>query len=182
MRSTFGLLEWPRRTSARGSRAVAVAVAFLVLAGCGGQSSAPATSQPASAAPTAAPTTSVTLSAELCSAATEYQVAANALVDLNATQVGIDGVKQALQDLQTAGGDLAAAAKEQFAPQVAELESAVASLRGTIAGLTDQDSLSTNLGKIATSVGGVEQAAQPIVDSGRAGCPSVPSAEAPPTA
>jgi hypothetical protein len=56
------------------------------------------------------------------------------------------------------------------------------SLRGTIAGLTDQDSLSTNLGKIAASVGVVEQAAQPIVESVRTGCPSVPQVEAPPTA
>jgi hypothetical protein len=58
----------------------------------------------------------------------------------------------------------------------------LASLRGTIAGLTDQDSLSTNLGKIAASVGVVEQAAQPIVESVRTGCPSVPQVEAPPTA
>jgi hypothetical protein len=63
---------------------------------------------------------------------------------------------------------------------VAELKMAVASLRGTIAGLTDQDSLSTNLGKIAASVGVVEQAGQPIVESVRTGCPSVPPVEAPP--
>ena len=55
------------------------------------------------------------------------------------------------------------------------------SLRDTIAGLSDQDSLSTNLGKIAASVGVVEQAGQPIVESVRTGCPSVPPAEAPPS-
>lgn len=86
------------------------------------------------------------------------------------------GVKSALQNLQTAASDLADAARGQFGPQVAELERAVASLQGTIAGLSSQDSLSTNLGKIASSVGAVEQAAKPILDSVRAGCPAVPSA------
>jgi hypothetical protein len=101
-------------------------------------------------------------------------------VTLDATKVGADGVKKALQDLETAGSNLIAAAKGQFGPQVAELETALASLKGTIAGLTDQDSLSTNLGKIAASVGVVEQAAKPIVDSVRTGCPSVPPVETPP--
>ena len=129
---------------------------------------------------TPVPPTSATYSAELCSAAAEYQTAANALVQLDAKQVGTDGVKAALQDLQTATSNLAAAAQDQFEPQVAELEKAVASLRGTIAGLSDQDSLSTNLGKIAASVGVVEQAAKPIVDSVRTGCPAVPPVETPP--
>ena len=99
---------------------------------------------------------------------------------LDATQVGADGVKKALQDLETAGSKLIAAAQGQFGPQVAELEKAIASLKGTIAGLTDQDSVSTNLGKIAASVGVVEQAAKPIMDSVRTGCPSVPPVETPP--
>ena len=100
--------------------------------------------------------------------------------DLDASQVGTDGVKKALQDLETAAKNLGAAAQQQFGPQVADLERAIASLRGTIAGLSDQDSLSTNLGKIAASVGAVEQAAKPIMDSVRSGCPSVPQAEMPP--
>ena len=100
---------------------------------------------------------------------------------LDATQVGVDGVKKALQDLGTAADNLTTAAAAQFGPQVADLKRAVASLRGTIAGLSDQDSVSTNLGKIAASVGVVEQAAQPIVDSVRTGCPSVPAVEVPPT-
>jgi len=96
------------------------------------------------------------------------------------TKVGSDGVKKALQDLETAASNLWTAAQDQFGPQGAELERAVASLKGTIAGLTDQDSLSTNLGKIAASVAGVEQAAKPIMDSVRTGCPSVPPVETPP--
>jgi hypothetical protein len=124
--------------------------------------------------------TSATYSAELCSAATEFQKAANAIVTLNATAVGATGVKNALQGLETAATNLWAAAQDQFGPQGAELERAVASLKGTIAGLTDQESLSTNLGKIAASVAGVEQAAKPIMDSVRTGCPSVPPAETPP--
>ena len=119
------------------------------------------------------------MSAELSSAAAEYQTAANAIVNLNASQV-TDGVKKAPQDLETAAKNLGAAARQQFGPQVADLERAIASLRGTIAGLSDQDSLSTNLGKIAASVGAVEQAAKPIMDSVRSGCPSVPQAELPP--
>ena len=111
--------EWARRTSARGSPGRRGGRGVPRPRGVRGQSSAPTTSQPAS---TAAPTTSAAPSADVCSAATEFQEAANALVDLDATQVGTDGVKQALQDLETAGSELAAAAEEQFAPQVAELE------------------------------------------------------------
>ena len=178
MRGTIARIGRIGHARAWTPRIVAAAIGCLVVAGCAGQTSAPPASAPA---PTAAPTTSAALSPQLCSAAAEYQAAANALVNLDVSQVGTDGVKQALQDLATAGNNLATAAEEQFAPQVAELETAVASLRGTIAGLTDQDSLSTNLGKIAASVAAVEQAAKPIVDSVRAGCPSVPPAEVPPT-
>ncbi|MBV9919390.1 MAG: hypothetical protein JOY78_00845 [Pseudonocardia sp.] len=99
---------------------------------------------------------------------------------LDARQVGTGGVKSVLQDLQTAAQNLTTAAQAQFGPQVTELEKAIASLRTTLAGLSGQDSLSTNLGKIAASVGAVEQAAKPIVDSVRTGCPSVPAAELPP--
>ena len=176
MPGTVGVTERACRKSARVPRIVAAALGCLVLAGCTSQSSPPAPPPPA---PTVAPT-SATYSAELCSAATEFQTAANAIVTLDATAVGVDGVKKALQDLETAASSLRAAAREQFGPQGAELERAVASLRGTVAGLTDQDSLSTNLGKIAASVGGVEQAAKPIVDSVRTGCPSVPPVETPP--
>ncbi|HWI00385.1 MAG TPA: hypothetical protein VNT27_08630 [Propionibacteriaceae bacterium] len=178
MPSTVGIDETERfrRRSTRAPRIVAAALGCLVLAGCSSQSSPPPPPPPA---PTVVPTPA-TYSAELCSAAAEFQTAANAIVALDATAVGADGVKKALQDLETAASNLRAAAQEQFGPQGAELERAVASLRGTIAGLSDQDSLSTNLGKIAASVAGVEQAAKPIVDSVRTGCPSVPPLETPP--
>ncbi|HEY0815502.1 MAG TPA: hypothetical protein VGE11_19710 [Pseudonocardia sp.] len=101
-------------------------------------------------------------------------------MSLDARSVGTGGVKKALQDMATAANNLAAAAREQFGPQVAELDDAVASLKGTIAGLNSQDSVSANLGKIAASVGVVEQAAEPIVDSVRTGCPAVPRVETPP--
>ena len=179
MPSTVGVTERACRKSALVPRVVAAVLGCLVLAGCTSQSPPPPPPPPA---PTAAAPTPATYSAELCSAAAEFQAAANAIVTLDATKVGADGVKKALQDLETAGSNLIAAAQGQFGPQVAELESAVASLRGTIAGLSDQDSLSTNLGKIAASVGVVEQAAKPIVDSVRTGCPSVPPVELPPAA
>ena len=178
MPSTVDITKTGRacRKSTRAPRVVAMALGCLVLAGCTSESAAP----PPPPTPTVAPTPA-TYSAELCSAATEFQKAANAIVNLNATAVGADGVKNALQGLETAATNLLAAAQDQFGPQGAELEKAIASLRGTIAGLTDQDSLSTNLGKIAASVAGVEQAAKPIVDSVRTGCPSVPAVETPPT-
>ena len=181
MPSTVGIGETERfrRRTTRAPRVVAAALGCLVLAGCSSASSPPPPPPPPPA-PTVVPT-SATYSAELCSAAAEFQTAANAIVALDATAVGVDGVKRALQDLETAAINLTAAAQEQFGPQGGEIERAVASLRGTIAQLSDQDSLSTNLGKIAASVGGVEQAAKPIVDSVRTGCPSVPTVETPPT-
>ena len=169
------------RKSTRALRIVAAALGCLVLAGCASESSAPPPPPPPPPPTTMAAPSSATYSAELCSAAAEFQTAANAIVTLDATKVGSDGVKKALQNLDTAAGNLWAAAQDQFGPQGAELEKAIASLKGTIAGLTDQDSLSTNLGKIAASVAGVEQAAKPIMDSVRTGCPSVPPAETPPT-
>ena len=168
-----------RRTGMRVGRIGAALMASVALAGCASESAAPPPPPPAA---TPAPVTPAALSPELCAAAAEYQQAANAIVTINATAVGTDGVKKALQDLETAANNLSAAAQEQFGPQVAELESAIASLRGTIAGLTDQDSLSANLGKIAASVSIVEQAAQPIVESVRTGCPSIPPVETPPPA
>ena len=175
MPSTVGVTE---RASgkATSARVVAAALGCVVLAGCASQSA----TAPPPAVSTPAPTSAAPLSPELCSAAAQYQTAANAILTLDATQVGTDGVKKALQDLETAAKNLGVAAHEQFGPQVTELERAIASLRGTIAGLSDQDSLSTNLGRIAASVGVVEQAAKPIVDSVRSGCPAVPGVELPP--
>jgi hypothetical protein len=158
------------------ARQVAVAVfGFAAIAGCGGGG----TSAPP-AAVTPAPSTAPTSSAALCSAAAEFQTAANAIVHLDATKVGTEGVKTALQNLQTAGRNLATAAKDQFGPQVNALEQSLASLQTTIAGLSDQASLSAKLGAVTASVSGVEQAAKPIMDSVRTGCTSVPPVETPP--
>lgn len=162
-------------TSRRAPRLVAAAAICLALSACGSQT-APA---PAPAPTAAAPTTSATYSPELCSAAAAYQTAVNSLVRIDAAAVGTDGVKAALQDVQTAAANLGTAARAQFGPQVAALETAVSALRGTVAGLSSQDSVSANLGKIATSVAAVEAAAKPIVDSVRAGCPAVPQAQLP---
>jgi hypothetical protein len=177
---TVGITKRACRKSTQAPRIVAAALGCLVLAGCASESSPPPPPTPTVSTPV--PPTPATFSAELCSAAAEYQQAANAIVTLDASKVGTEGVKKALQDLGTAANNLIAAAQEQFGPQVAELERAIASLKGTIAGLSDQDSLSTNLGKIAASVSVVEQAARPIVDSVRMGCPSVPPVETPPPA
>jgi len=178
MPSTVVITQRGCRMSTRSARFVTAAIGCLALAGCASESSTPPPPTPTVSTPTS--TTSATYSAELCAAAAEYQTAANAIVTLDARAAGAAGVKNALQNLQTAADNLEAAAQAQFGPQVAELERAIASLRGTIAGLTDQDSLSTNLGKITASVSAVEQAAKPIVDSVRMGCPSVPPVETPP--
>ena len=169
----------PTPTTTRRSRALTVAWGCLVLAGCANQTTASPPPTPSVSPPVA--TSSPGFSPELCSAAAEYQKAANAIVTIDATKVGTEGVKAALQDLQTAASNLATAAREQFGPQVAELDKAIASLKETITGLSSQDSLSTNLGKIAASVSAVEQAAGSVVDNARTGCPTVPPVVAPPT-
>jgi hypothetical protein len=173
-------IERTPRGSALARLAVVAVFGFAVIAGCGGGgTSAP----PAAVTPTAstpAPSTSTTYSAALCSAAAEFQTAANAIVPLDATKVGTEGVKTALQNLETAARNLATAAKDQFGPQVDALEQSLASLRTTISGLSDQTSLSAKLGAVTASVSGVEQAAKPIMDSVRAGCASVPPVETPP--
>ena len=159
--------------------AMAAVLACVAVAGCasGGAPApaAPAPTTPATAAPPA------TYSATLCTAATEFQTAANAIVQLDATKVGTEGVKTALQNLGSAGRNLVAAAKEQFGPEVANLSQAIDTLQSTAAGLSDQNSLSAKLGALTASVSGVEQAAKPIMDSIRTGCPSVPPVETPTT-
>ena len=92
--------------------------------------------------------------------------------------MGVDGVKAALQNLQSAGRDLATAAGAQFGADVDNLTTALGSLQGTLASLTDQTSLSTKLGALTASVGAVEQAAAPILNSARAANPIPPSPRA----
>jgi hypothetical protein len=83
-------------------------------------------SAPASACTDGGPDLRDILRATLLAAA-EVQTAANAIVTLDATKVGSDGVKKALQDLETVASNLWTAAQDQFGPQGAELERAVAS-------------------------------------------------------
>jgi hypothetical protein len=157
--------------------AMVAVLACVAVAGCA-SGGAPAPAAPAAPTPaTAAPP--ATYSATLCAAATEFQTAANAIVHLDASKVGTDGVKAALQNLGSAGRNLADDAKEQFGPQVANLNQAIDTLQVTTAGLSDQNSLSAKLGALTASVSGVEQAAKPIMDSVRTGCTSVPPAETP---
>jgi hypothetical protein len=165
------------RRGARAARLSAAALGCLVLAGCGGGAS---TTAPPAASSAAGP---AKYSVQLCSEAAEYQTSANAIATLDASKAGTDGVKTALEDLQTATNNLiaVAAAENQFGPQVAGLEGASASLNTTLAGLDGQEDVSTNLGRITASVSAVEQAAKPIVDNVRPGCPSVPPAVIPPT-
>ena len=135
--------------------AAAGILAVTAVAGCAsGGSPAPAT--PASAAATSAVTTA-TNSAALCAAASEFQTAANAIVHIDASAVGVDGVKAALQQLRTAGANLATAAGNQMAPQVDSLQQALNGLQTTIGELSDQSSLTSKLGAIAASVAAVEQ-------------------------
>lgn len=169
------------RGSILARQAVVAMFGFAAIAGCGG-GGGPA--PPAAVVPTPTTPSPVTTptapSPALCSAAAEFQTAANAIVHLDATMVGTEGVKAALQNLQNAGRNLATAAKDQFGPQVADLNQALASLQTTIAGLSDQASLSAKLGAVSASVSGVEQAAKPIMDSVRTGCASLPPVETPP--
>jgi hypothetical protein len=163
--------------TARHAAAAAVFVA-AVLAGCSAQPAPPPPAPPAVPAPTAAPAPTG-FTPETCAAAVEFQNAANAIVELDATKVGTEGVKAALQDLATAGKELGDAASAQFGPQVAEVEQALTSLETTIAQIGDEASLSAKLGALAGSVAQVEAAAKPIIDSVRAGCPDVPQPATP---
>ena len=152
---------------------------LAALAGCSAPPAAPPSAPPAPPVTTSAPATAA-YSPELCTAATEFQTAANAILQLDATKVGTEGVKAALQDLADAGQGLVAAAASQFGPQVDALEQALASLRATVGSIQDQATLSAKLGAVAGSVAQVEAAAKPIVDSVRTGCPGVPPVATPP--
>jgi hypothetical protein len=162
-----------------GRRAAAglIMAALCTLCGAGCAESAVPAAPPTPTAPT-----TVTTAAALCAAAADFRTAANQLAELDATAVGLNGVKAALQNLGVAGSELADAAAAEFDPQVDELNQAIAALGNTIAGLDNQADLSSKLGAIATSVSGVEQAAAPIMDSAQAGCPSLPASSAPPAA
>ncbi|WP_433292095.1 hypothetical protein ACQPZQ_03820 [Pseudonocardia sp. CA-142604] len=153
--------------------AMAAVLACIAVAGCAPGAAPPPAAPPATTPATAAPPPA-TYSATLCAAAAQFQSAANAIVELDATKVGTEGVKAALQNLGSAGRNLASEAKEQFGPQVDNLNQAIETLQVTTAGLSDQNSLSAKLGALTASVSGVEQAAKPIMDSIRTGCPSVP--------
>jgi hypothetical protein len=159
------------------SLVVLLATAGIGLTGITGCSSG--TSSPPATTPTAAssivPTSAAPTSAALCSAAADFRTATDAIGDLDANQVGVDGVRAALQNLETAGRNLATAARDQFGPDVENLTTALGSLRDTITSVSDQNSLSSKLGALAASVAEVEVAAAPIVDSVEAGCPSEPS-------
>jgi hypothetical protein len=157
------------------------ALGCLVLAGCSGAGST--ASPTTSGMSTAVSPGSAQYSVQLCAEAAEYQTAANAIAPLDVSTAGIDGVKPALLDLQTATDNLiaVASAENQFGPQVAELEAASASLDTTVAGLGGQNGAPADIGAVTASVSAVEQAAQPMMDSLRAGCPSVPPAAIPPT-
>ncbi len=154
---------------------------LTAIVGCSGGASGPPPTPPAAtsatAPPAASPTASSTApaSAALCSAAAQFRAAAAAIGNVDATKVGVDGVKAALQNLQSAGRGLATSAGAQFGPDVDNLTTALGALQGTLASLTDQTSLSTKLGALTASVAAVEQAAAPILNSARAGCPATPS-------
>jgi ABC-type glycerol-3-phosphate transport system substrate-binding protein len=121
---------------------------------------------------TSAGTSAGAPAAALCAAVNDFQAAAANLTKLDASS-GVDGVKAALRNLETAANDLANAAQSQFGPQVAALRQALSSLHTTIGSLSDQSSVSAKLGAITTSVSAVEQAASHIVDGARGSCPSV---------
>jgi hypothetical protein len=161
------------------SLAAMVLLALAIATGCTVQSAPPPPAASATPTPTASTSAPATYPPALCAAAAEVQAAANGIVHLNALQVGTDGVKAALQNLQTAGQHLATAAKDQFGPQAVALQQSLTQLAATIGSLSDQASLSANLGAITAAVSGVEQSAQPIVDNVRGGCPGLPPSETP---
>lgn len=161
--------------------AAAGVLGLAALTGCSSSPAAPPSAPPAPAATTTSTPASAAYSPQLCTAAAQFQTAANAVVQLDATKVGTDGVKVALQDLAGAGQNLVNAAAAQFGPQVDALKQALASLQTTTASIQDQATLSAKLGALTGSVAQVEAAAKPIVDSVRTGCPGVPPVATPPS-
>jgi hypothetical protein len=160
----------------------AAGIGLTGISACSDGTSSPPTTTPTAptAASSAVPTSAAATSAALCSAAADFRSATDAIGNLDANQVGVDGVRAALQNLETAGRNLVTAAGAQFRPDVENLTTALGSLRNTITSLRDQNSLSSRLGALAASVSEVEVAAVPIVESVQAGCPSVPSTESTP--
>jgi hypothetical protein len=152
-----------------GRRTVAglITAALLALSGAGCSGATPS-APPAPPAPTATASTS----AELCTAVAGFRTATNQLVEIDPVAVGLDGVKAALQNLGTAANELADAASAEFGAQAQDLEEAISALGSTLQGLQNQADLSSKLDEIATSVGEVQQAAAPIVESAQTGCPS----------
>jgi hypothetical protein len=55
--------------------------------------------------------------AALCTAVADFRTATSQLTELDAVAVGLDGVKAALQNLDTAANELADAASAEFGPQ-----------------------------------------------------------------
>lgn len=157
----------------------AAGIGLTGISACSSGTSSPPATTP-TAASSAVPTSAAPTSAALCSAAADFRTATDAIGNLDANQVGVDGVKAALQNLETAGRNLATAAEAQFRPDVENLTTALGSLQDTITSLSDQSSLSSKLGALAASVSEVEVAAAPIMNSVEAGCPPVPSSESTP--
>ena len=172
MHVTGGTTELACRKRTRTALFIAAGLGCLVLAGCASQSTT---------APPASSTASATYSVQLCSEATTFQTAANDVATLDVSTAGTDGVKNALLDLQTATTNLIAVAsnEKQFSAQLPALEKASASLNATIQGLDSQSDPSATAAETTASVTAVDQAAKPMMDSLRSGCPSVPPAETP---
>ena len=157
----------------------AVGIGLTGIVACSSGTSSPPATTP-TAASSAVPTSAAPTSAALCSAAADFRTATDAIGNLDANPVGVDGVKAALQNLETAGRNLVTAAGAQLRPDVENLTTALGSLQNTITSLSDQNSLSSKLGALAASVSEVEVAAAPIVESAQADCPSVPSTRSTP--
>jgi hypothetical protein len=143
-----------------------------IVACSSGTSSPPATTP--TAASSAVPTSAAPTSAALCSAAADFRTATDATGNLDANQVGVDGVKAALPNLETAGRNLATAAEAQFRTDVENLTTALGSLQNTITSLSDQNSLSSKLGALAASVSEVGVAAAPLPRPGDRVGPGLP--------
>jgi hypothetical protein len=149
-----------------------IAAALLAQGGAGCSGATP------SAPPATTPPPTTSTSAALCAAAGDFRTATNQLVEVDPAAGGLDGVKAALQNLGTAGREMADAAAAEFGPQAQDLNEAISALGSTVEDLQSQADRSSKLGEVATSVSEIEQAAAPIVDRAptRAAHPSRPHA------
>jgi hypothetical protein len=143
----------------------ALLLGVALLAGCGSKSSstAAANSTPASGATTASSaTTASTPKPSYCAPLSDLEASVKALADIKVRQVGTNGLKAALKQVQSNAMATIKAVEGQFASQTAALKSSLNTLATTVKQLSQSPSLA-QLGQVKTQISAVSTAAKSLV-------------------